>query len=327
MIESSRTSQTLWLVCLALALILCSVIVLLSGLSSPFVSAIDRQIMLQIRLPMLLTAMSVGAALSVSSALLQVLLRNPLADPGIIGISSGASLFAAIYLLAGGVWGWTGMQYGLPLFCFIGALLSTLFIYVLARRMAGLNGSSVILAGIGVSTIAGAIIAWLYFFSDAQALRNLTFWLMGSLMQTDLNLISLTSPVVLLLVVYSFSQSRQLNWLYFGQATARLAGLDVGRFNRRILITSALLVGIAVSLAGSIAFVGLLVPHLLRNFCGHDNRFIIPASALGGALLLMLVVILSKSFGGIAVPVSMLTATLGGPVFLYSMSRIGRQAR
>lgn len=324
MIPSYRSSHITWLACLSLSLLLCCSIVLFDGLGAPFRSSVEQQILIQIRLPMVLTAIAVGAALSVSSALLQVLLRNPLADPGIIGISSGASLFAAIYLLAGGVWGWTGMQYGLPLFCFAGAMLSTLLIYMLARRLVSLNGSSVILAGIGISTIAGAIIAWLYFFSDAQALRNLTFWLMGSLMQTDLALISMTLPVILLLVAYSIRQAKPLNWLYFGHKTALLAGLDVSRFNRHILLCSALLVGIAVSLAGSIAFVGLLVPHLLRNFCGHDNRFILPASALGGALLLMLVLILSKSFGGVAVPVSMLTASLGGPVFLYSLSRIGR---
>lgn len=126
--------------------------------------AVDRSILLHLRLPLVLCAVVVGASLAASSALLQVILRNPLADPGIIGITSGASLFAAIYLLMGASLSASLMQYGLPLFSFIGALLSTLLIYFIARRLSLVSGSGVILAGIAISTLSGGIIAWLYFF-------------------------------------------------------------------------------------------------------------------------------------------------------------------
>lgn len=287
-------------------------------------SEVDRQILLHLRLPLVASALLVGACLASSSAILQVMLRNPLADPGLIGITSGASLFAAIYLLAGGAALAGVATYGLPLFSFIGALLSTLLIYAIAKRLGLESGAGVILAGIAISTLSGGVIAWLYFLADAQSLRNLTFWLLGSLHQADIRLVGLATPLVLLLLVYVLRQGQALNWLYFGNHAAQLRGLDVARFYPRMLLVSALLVGIAVSLAGSIAFVGLLVPHLLRNFFGHDNRFVLPASALLGAILLLLVVAVSNVFGGVVVPVSMLTATLGGPVFLYSVIRLAR---
>ncbi|GAB3035884.1 FecCD family ABC transporter permease [Bowmanella dokdonensis] len=282
----------------------------------------SRQILMQLRIPLVLCAILVGASLAASSALLQVMLRNPLADPGIVGITSGASLFAALYLLLGSHLALGLVRYALPLFSFIGAMLSTLLIYLIARRLGTASNAGVILSGIAISTLSGGVLAWLYFFSDAQSLRNLTFWLLGSLHQADLPLVLMALPLVVILLTVLMRQGQALNWLYFGQRSAQLSGLDVGRFFPRMLLISALLVGIAVSLAGSIAFVGLLVPHLLRNFCGHDNRFILPASALLGAILLLLVVLISKQFGGVAVPVSMLTATLGGPVFLYSILRM-----
>jgi ABC-type Fe3+-siderophore transport system permease subunit len=321
-----RFSQGNWLFLLVLILIVSAVFVLFVDLDSPFDHQIERQILLQLRLPSVLTALIVGAGLAVSSASLQVLLRNPLADPGIIGISSGASLCAALLLLLGSGLSFAYLQYILPLFCFFGAMLSTLFIYAISRRMA-VGSSAVILAGIGISTISGAIIAWLYFFSDAQSMRNLTFWLMGSLHQADWPILSIALPMMLLLLAYSLRQGKKLNWYYFGGSTALLAGLDIKVFNKKMLFVCALMVGICVSISGSIAFIGLLVPHFLRNFFGFDNRFILPASALFGGTLLMWVVLLSNSFGGINVPVSMLTASIGGPVFLYSVARLGRSTQ
>jgi ABC-type Fe3+-siderophore transport system permease subunit len=310
-----------YLIVLFILLLVSGFFVLFLGLDKPFDDGVEQQILLQLRLPTVVTAFIVGAGLAVSSASLQVLLRNPLADPGIIGISSGASLFAALFLLLGSDMSFSYIQYLLPLFCFMGALLSTFTIYALSRRMAG-GSSGVILAGIAISTITGAVIAWLHFFSDAQSMRNLTFWLMGSLHQADWSILMFAGPAMLGLLAYTLMQGKQLNWFYFGGNAAHLAGLDIKTFNKKMLIVCALMVGIAVSIAGSIAFIGLLVPHLLRNFAGFDNRFILPASALLGGILLMCVVLVSNTFSGINVPVSMLTATLGGPVFLYSICRL-----
>lgn len=316
-------SKHLQLLCLFAAVLVALVLLAsLQGFDLAVFSAVDQQIFLQLRLPVVLTAVTVGASLAVSSAVLQVLLRNPLADPGMIGITSGASLFAAMVLLVGGTSGFilSHLQYTLPLFCFIGASLSTLLISEIARRIPGAD-SAVILTGIAISTLCGAMIAWMYLFSDAQSLRNLTFWLMGSLHQADWTILSVAIPVMLLLLVYLCMQGKPLNWFYFGANDARLAGLDVSRFNHKMLLCAAVLVGCAVSVAGSIAFVGLLVPHLLRNFFGHDNRFILPGAALVGATLMVAVVILSDAISGTQIPVSMITATLGGPVFLISLIR------
>ena len=313
---------------LLLSLLVCLFVLagfaLMQGLAEPFKPGVDQQILLLFRLPLVITAILVGAGLAVSSACLQVLLRNPLADPGIIGITSGASLFAAFLLLAGGEISSTYLQYLLPIACFIGALASTFVIYAIAKRLPGF-GTSVILAGIAISTLSGAVIAWLHLVSDAQSMRNLMFWLMGSLHQADWPILMIAAPVMLLLLACLIGQGQKLNWFYFGATDAQLAGLDVKGFNTRMLLVSALLVGAAVSIAGSIAFVGLLVPHLLRNVFGHDNRFIMPASALVGAMLMVLVVVINNASTGISVPVSMLTATLGGPLFLYSIIRLGRQ--
>lgn len=314
----TRHSALFFIVSSVLFISLCSWI-LLHDLPSLITDTIDQQILVKLRVPLVLTAVVVGSSLAVSSAILQVLLKNPLADPGIIGISSGASLFAAVFLLTGvGVTGGE-ITYGLPVVCFIGALVSTWVIYQLSKRYSGLSGTGIILAGIAMSTLSGAVIAWLYFFSDAQSLRNLTFWLMGSLHQADLSLSIIGFILCSMALFIVLTKGQQLNWLYFGDNSAQLKGLDVRRFFKIQLLACAFLVAIAVSLAGSVAFVGLLVPHLLRHFMGHDNRFILPASGISGAILMLLVVWVSEWFGGVAVPVSMLTASIGGPVFLYSL--------
>lgn len=286
-------------------------------------SEIERHIFINIRLPILLTAIGVGGAISLSSAALQVLLRNPLADPGIIGISSGASLMAAIVLLTGSM-AMLPIQfdaiayYFLPIACFIGALLSSVTIYALARKLQG-SISAVILAGIGISTIAGAIIAWLFIYAPPQSIKNLSFWLMGSLHNTNFASLAFALPLIILSGVLLLAQSAKLNCLYLGASAAQLKGIDPIKFERRILFLAAILVGTSVSIAGSIAFVGLLIPHFVRQFVGHDNQLVLPISTLMGSTLLILTALVNEWFFDMIVPVSMLTATIGGPLFIYSL--------
>ncbi|WP_164084616.1 FecCD family ABC transporter permease [Alteromonas flava] len=275
-------------------------------------------LLLHFTLPMIATAILVGAALSASAATLQVLLANPLADPGIIGISSGASLVAAIVLLTGLFDANTYAHYMLPLTCFMGAMLSTALIYQMAKRLRGAP-VAVILAGIAISTVSGAIVAWLYYFADAQAMRNLTFWLMGSLYQADVVILAIASPLVLFALGFIFMQRRQLNRLFLGQDAALAAGVDVRRVNRQLLLACAVAVGVAVSLAGSIAFIGLLIPHSVRLLLGHDNIYVIPASALLGSALLLAIGYATEVWAVTTLPVSMLTATIGGPLFVYAL--------
>ncbi len=280
--------------------------------------ALKQHIFLSLQVPLIITAILTGAVLAVSAGTLQVVLRNPLADPGIIGITSGASLVAAILILTAPAVTQAWFHYLLPLGCFTGAIASTLLIYRLARRLQQAS-MAVILAGIAVSTLSGAIIAWLYLFTDAQAMRNLTFWLMGSLYQADGTILWVAAPVMLISCAYQIAQARKLNWLYAGDDAAAAAGVSPQQLIRRLLLAASVGVGAAVSVAGSIAFLGLLVPHLLRLMFGFDNRTILPASALTGALFLLLVALATEMLGTVTLPVSMITATLGGPLLLWAI--------
>ena len=282
--------------------------------------ALKQHITLQLQFPLVITAILVGAALASSGATLQVVLRNPLADPGIVGITSGASLVAAVLLLLSPSWALPYLHYLLPFGCFIGALATTFVIYRLARKFLG-SSTAVILSGIAISTLAGAIIAWLYLFSDASALRNLTFWLMGSVYQTNWPILAVGTPLIIGAVGGQIFYAGSLNKLYAGDVAARSSGVDVEKLTERCLILCAVAVGAAVSMAGSIAFVGLLVPHILRLMVGHNNRWLLPLSALAGASLLLLVALTSELTRAITLPVSMVTATLGGPLLIWALAK------
>lgn len=315
-----RTAVTLVLSTVLIALVISVAgIIGVPGLSDTTVE-LKRHIIIQLQIPLILTAGLVGAALSVSGATLQVVLRNPLADPGIIGITSGASLVAALLLLLTPAWAASYLHYLLPLGCFFGALFTTFIIYRLARKLLG-SSTAVILAGIAISTLSGAIIAWLYMFSDANALRNLTFWLMGSLYQTNWLILCVGGPLIVVSVGLQLYFAGDLNKLYAGELAAKSSGVDVAKLTERALIACAIAVGSAVSMAGSIAFVGLLIPHILRLVIGHNNRYLLPLSALSGASLLMLVAFSSEVTRAITLPVSMVTASLGGPLLIWALAK------
>lgn len=302
----------LTLTCLAFAA------VLLSGWQGQVPATARWHILFQLQLPLAITATVVGAALCVSGAALQVVLRNPLADPGIVGISSGASLVAALVLILAPTKVIEHLHYGLPLACFAGALLSTWIIVRLSSRLRGLN-TAVILAGIAITTLSSAIMGWLYLFADAQSMRNLTFWIMGSLYQADGWILMWSAPLIIVSCWIIIAKAGALNYLYAGDITARSAGVEPVKLSRTVLVCAALAVGAAVAIAGSIAFIGLLVPHYLRLLLGHDNRLLLPACALTGSTLLLLVALLTDVLPFATLPVSMITATVGGPLLLYAM--------
>ncbi len=278
-------------------------------------ASLEQYIFVQLSLPMLITAMLVGAALAMSSASLQIVLHNPLADPGIIGISSGASLLAGVVIIGQFVPS-SALIWGLPLACFVGALFSSGLIYWLAKRL-HLSHSAVILSGIAISTMCGAILAWLYILGDAQSVRNLTFWLMGSFQHASYPILFVAGLLIVMGIVGLYRKRSALNSLYLGEQNARLLGINPQQLTRHILILCALLVGVSVSIAGSIAFVGLLVPHILRRVWGNDNRLIIPLSGLVGAGLMLLIVNINMLLAGTVLPISLLTASIGGPIFIY----------
>lgn len=277
--------------------------------------SVEQHIFMQLSLPIMITAILVGSALSMSSATLQVVLNNPLADPGIIGISSGASLCAGIVII-GGILPSSALVWGLPIACFIGALVSSALIFRLAQRLK-LTHAGVILAGIAISTVCAAVLAWLYILGDAQATRNLTFWLMGSFDHTHYPILGVAGTALILGMTVLIRERSHLNALYLGHHNAQLLGVEPKHLTRKLLIVCALLVGVSVSIAGSIAFVGLLVPHILRRLLGRDNRLIIPLSGMVGAALMLVIVNINHLLSGVILPVSLLTATIGGPIFIY----------
>jgi iron complex transport system permease protein len=292
------------------------------------VSQIESYILWQLKLPVLLTALTVGSSIAGASAALQVLLKNPLADPGIIGISSGASLFAAAFILLSGsqlgayVVGdhWPASIYVLPLLCFVGALLSSLLIFTLAKWMGGAV-SSVILSGIAISTLCSAIVGWMFLVAPPNQLQSLTFWLMGSLDNTTWASLSVSLPVTLLCLSLLFVKRGVFNKLYLGEQSATLSGINIKQFHTQALLIIALLVGISVSIAGSIAFLGLLIPHFIRQLHGNDNRIVIPLSAIAGACVMVLCALINSALTNVTLPISMLTASIGAPLFIYVLSR------
>lgn len=313
-----RLTSGQWLVCL-LVLMICTAGALLgSGWQVGLTQQLNLQILWQLQVPLMVTAVITGAALSVSGASLQVVLRNPLADPGIIGISSGASLVAAFVLILAPDAMIDHLPYTLPVACFTGALFSTWLIYRLSVRLRGIN-TAVILAGIAITTLTSAVMGWLYLFADAQSMRNLTFWIMGSLHQADAWVLMVSVPVIVFSLLIIYRNAAALNLLYTGDMTAKSAGVDPDKLKLTIMIASAMAVGAAVAIAGSIAFLGLLVPHYLRLVMGHNNRYLIPACAMTGATILLMVALISEWVPFAALPVSMVTATLGGPLLLYAL--------
>lgn len=283
----------------------------------------EIHILISLKLPVLLTALLVGFAIASASAALQVVLNNPLADPGIIGVSSGASLMAAIFLFLFSSLGIftqvdlaANSMYWMPVLCFLGACFSGLLIFALAKKI-GRATSSFVLAGIAISTLFSAAIAWLYLIAPPQALQSLTFWLMGSLAYTNFNSLALAGPVIIIASISLLRLATKINHLYLGSNEAILAGVDAKALHGRVFLLVALLVGVSVSIAGSVAFLGLLVPHSIRRLHGHDNRTVLLCSGILGAIVLTLCAFINEYFFNTHVPLSMLTASLGAPIFLY----------
>ncbi len=288
------------------------------------VNLTDQQeaVLTSIRLPRILLAVIVGGSLAVSGAAMQGLFRNPLADPGLIGIATSAALAVALVLvLAGPMAGFFGL-YGLSLAAFLGALLACFIIFRFARLTGSFSVTYMLLTGIAINALSAAGVGFLTFLSDDQQLRTLTFWTMGSLggalWVSVLVATTIVVPTGLLLV----RNARELNILLLGENEARYLGVDEERLKRTIIICTALSVGAAISVSGIIGFVGLVVPHLVRLIFGPDHRLLIPASALLGAILLLVADTIARTIVAPAeMPVGILTSLIGGPFFLWLLVR------
>lgn len=278
-------------------------------------SELWRNVLIDIRLPRVLFALVAGAALAISGASMQALFRNPLAEPGLIGISAGGALGAvgAIVLTSGGFW-------ILAPAAFAGSLLATFCAYVLGRRVPGVAG--LLLAGIAINAVAGAMIGLFTFVANDAQLRDLTFWSMGSLAGANWTLLAFLGPWVLLMSLWLMGQWRVMNALLLGEREAQHLGYALKRVRAKLVLACALIVGPLVAATGGIAFVGLVVPHLVRMTLGANHRWLLPACVLGGALALALADWLSRvAVVPAELPIGLVTSLVGGPFFLWLLAR------
>lgn len=284
-----------------------------------FLSAKEAQIVLHLRLPRILLAATVGYALSLGGVVFQAVLRNPLADPFILGVSSGAGLGAVVAILLG-----LGFKGGVPLLAFLGAMLSILAVMLIGKKEIGVESSTILLSGVIVNAFLTAFIMFFISTSSDSRLHSMLFWLYGDLSQAKYWPLGIIWPVLIVssIVIYGFS--RHLNILTVGEEVATQLGIDVGRAIWINLIAVSLLMGVVVSFSGIIGFVGLLVPHLMRMLSGSDHRILIPASALGGAGFMVIADTLARTIvSPNELPVGVVTAFWGAPFFIYLLKTKG----
>jgi iron complex transport system permease protein len=290
---------------------------LVSGHSEK-VSTDFRLIMVDIRLPRILLGIVVGAALSVAGAGFQALLRNPLADPYVLGVSSGAALGAILALLI-----LPALPLMTPVAAFLGAAATITGVYFLGRRQGQLDSGTLLLAGIVSASFLSAMIMFLMTTLASRDLRGIAFWLMGDLST------SLPRGLLWILIVGFFvaagailTTASDLNVLLAGEREAMHLGVDVTRVKLVVYVSASVLTGLAVSVSGAIGYVGLLVPHVMRMLFGSDYRLLIPASALGGAIAIVLADTLARTVvAPTELPVGAMTAIAGAPVFIYLLRR------
>lgn len=286
----------------------------LTGSELSNLATYEKVIILELRLPRLILAIMVGAILSQCGAVMQGLFRNPLADPGIIGVSSGAAVGAIIAIV------WLSEDFGawtIPASAFISGLLTTLLVYRLAQSKEGTSVLILLLAGVAIAAFAGAAIGFISYFSSDEKLRQLSLWQMGSLTgASQANLWIPTLAMVGLLFIFQ-KKATALNALLLGECEARHMGINVEQLKLHLIMLCALGVGIAVAFSGIIGFVGLVVPHLIRLTTGPNHHSLLPLSAILGALLLVVADLLARILVQPAeLPVGLVTALLGAPFFL-----------
>ncbi|GGD27347.1 FecCD family ABC transporter permease [Nocardioides daphniae] len=278
----------------------------------------------QVRFPRLVMAALVGAALACAGAVMQGVFGNPLAEPGVVGVSSGAAVAAAAIIVfdLATFGAWT-----VALGAFVGGLVTTFAVYLLARDHGRTEVVTLVLTGVAINAMAGAALAFLMFLGDTSAREEIIFWQMGSLNGSRNEQVALVLPIALVGIVASLLMARQLDLLALGDKAARHVGVDVEKLRVVAIVVVAVLTAAAVSFAGIIAFVGLIVPHLMRMVVGPGHRALVPASALGGAVLLVLADLWARTAIAYAdLPIGMVTSLIGGPVFFWLLRRARRTA-
>ncbi|WP_019894918.1 FecCD family ABC transporter permease [Hydrogenovibrio halophilus] len=319
-----------------LTLVLCAIWALRQGvyslswaewwqaLHSPGATGVATQVVWELRLPRLLLAALVGAILGLCGAAMQGLFRNPLADPALIGVSSGAALASVMVIVLGSSLAFVPENafWLRPLAGFLGGVAVTWFIYRFASRYGRTDIGVMLLAGVAVNAMAGAGMGLMSYLASDQALRQLTYWTLGSLSQADWAQVGLLLPVLIGALLGLMSYARALNLFLMGDRVVTHLGLSLPAMKRAVVLWTALGVGAAVSVSGVIGFVGLVAPHLVRLLIGPDHRWLLPASALMGACLVVVADTLARGLAAPAeLPLGIIMAAVGGPFFLWLLWR------
>jgi iron complex transport system permease protein len=277
-----------------------------------------------VRFPRIVMAIVVGAALATAGAVMQAIFGNPLAEPGVVGVSSGAALGAAIAISLGlTAFG----EYGIAILAFAGGLLATLLVYVVSRANGRTEVVTLLLTGIAVNAFAGAGLAFVLFATSTANREQIVFWQLGSLGGSLWREVLVVAVVAVAGVIVSIVLGRRYDLLALGERNARHLGLDVERLRLVSIVVVALLTGVAVAFVGIIAFVGLVVPHVMRMLLGPRHRGLIVFSALGGAVLMLAADLLARTVvSGAELPIGMLTSLVGGPFFFFLLWRQRRRS-
>jgi iron complex transport system permease protein len=274
----------------------------------------ERAIILSLRFPRAILAGLVGAGLSVSGVIFQALLKNPLADPYILGVSSGAAVGAIVAILMG----LSTLSFGLPLASFIGSLLTIAVVFYFGRQDGKIHPNTLLLAGVITGSFLSALIMFFLSVSQKEELHTIIFWLMGDFSFSNYQAIRVIFPYILLSFLFLYSRARQLNLILSGEENALQLGVDVENLRLISYLFASMITAASVSVCGLIGFVGLIVPHSVRLIFGPDHRLLIPCSALVGASFLIASDTFARTLlAPIELPVGVITAAFGGPFFIY----------
>ena len=291
-------------------------------LSNYEVLEINEIVLLNIRLPRVILGVLVGLALGTSGAILQGLFRNPLVDPGFIGVSSGAAvgaMFAILFTQFLQLFFWSFLiPFILPIMAIIGSFITTILVYRMSKVESKTNIMTMLLSGIAVNAISGSVIGLFVSISSDVQLRSFTFWTLGGLDNADWLVVLLTSIFVFIPIFFVFKMRNEMDIFMLGDSEAAHLGLNVESLKKKIILITSIMVGISVSFCGMIGFVGLVTPHLVRLFIGPKHKFLIPGAALLGAIILSLSDLIAKSIIAPAqLPLGVITSAIGAPFFIW----------
>lgn len=307
-------------VILACILLIAIVVALMVGAEPLNIFTLDeneRSIFLNIRMPRVFLAVGVGASLAVAGAGLQSMLRNPLAEPYLLGVSNGAALGVLVGFVL-----FSEFEFARPILAFLGAVTASIVVFTIAKGRAGMTVERLVLSGVIVTTFLSSLIVMLTTVLDATRLRSYTFWLLGDLSQATTGGILLSIMAALFATFMITSQSRALNLMMIGERDAGDFGVEVSRVRLAVFGAASVAVGSAVAASGSVGYVGLIVPHLVRLAIGSDNRLVIPLSAIAGAAFVVLADVAARTIiAPRELPIGAITALIGAPIFIYLLRR------